>query len=89
MTAVTSFVEVNGLKVTSGREVTQLFATDIAAERTRMLYQGSQVPTLLMLLSGVACTFLLWGALPPLLLSGLVALAGDPCRAASGASAGL
>ena len=38
----------------------QLFATDIAVERTRLLYQGSRVPTLLMLLSGLACAFLLW-----------------------------
>ncbi|MFI8381148.1 EAL domain-containing protein [Pseudomonas sp. NPDC079086] len=68
MTASTSFAAANSLKPTSGREVAQLFATDIAAERTRMLYQGSQVPTLFMLLSGVACAFLLWGALPPVLL---------------------
>ena len=33
---------------------------DLAVERTRLLYQGSQVPTLLMLLSGVACAYLLW-----------------------------
>mgnify|MGYP004197222153 CR=1 FL=1 len=49
MTASTSFAAANSLKPTSGREVAQLFATDIAAERTRMLYQGSQVPTLFML----------------------------------------
>ena len=33
---------------------------DLAVERTRLLYQGSQVPTLLMLLSGMACAYLLW-----------------------------
>ncbi|MFI8610385.1 EAL domain-containing protein [Pseudomonas sp. NPDC077649] len=38
----------------------QLFATDIAVERTRLLYQGSRLPTLLMLLTGLACAFLLW-----------------------------
>lgn len=65
----TASAQANGLKPTSGREVAQLFATDIAAERTRMLYQGSQVPTLFMLLSGVVCAFLLWGALPSELLA--------------------
>ncbi|MGB4072456.1 EAL domain-containing protein [Pseudomonas sp.] len=68
MTAPTAFTAAQTLRPASRREVAQLFATDIAAERTRMLYQGSQVPTLLMLLSGVACAFLLWGALPPVLL---------------------
>ena len=38
----------------------QAFMADLAVERTRLLYQGSQVPTLLMLLSGVACAYLLW-----------------------------
>ncbi len=33
---------------------------ELAVERTRLLYQGSQVPTLLMLLSGLACAYLLW-----------------------------
>lgn len=36
------------------------FATDIAVERTRLLYQGSRLPTLLMLLVGLACTLLMW-----------------------------
>ncbi|MGG2398877.1 EAL domain-containing protein [Pseudomonas sp. SH1-B] len=36
------------------------FATDIAVERTRLLFQGSRLPTLLMLLVGLACTSLLW-----------------------------
>jgi diguanylate cyclase (GGDEF)-like protein/PAS domain S-box-containing protein len=68
MTLSTSSAAKNSLEPTSGPEITALFATDIAAERTRMLYQGSQVPTLFMLLCGVVCAFLLWGALPPLLL---------------------
>ena len=38
----------------------QAFMADLAVERTRLLYQGSQVPTLLMLLSGMACAYLLW-----------------------------
>lgn len=36
------------------------FATDIAVERTRLLFQGSRLPTLLMLLVGLACPLLLW-----------------------------
>jgi len=70
MTASSDPTQANGCAPTSGREVTQLFATDIAAERTRLLYQGSQVPTLFMLLCGVACAFLLWGTLPAPLLVG-------------------
>jgi diguanylate cyclase (GGDEF)-like protein/PAS domain S-box-containing protein len=35
-------------------------AAEIAAERTRLLYQGSQVPTLFILLSGLVCAYLLW-----------------------------
>lgn len=38
----------------------QRFATDIAVARTHLLYQGSQLPTLLMLLSALACAALLW-----------------------------
>lgn len=68
MTAPPAFTAAQTLRSASRREVAQLFATDIAAERTRMLYQGSQVPTLFMLLSGVACAFLLWGVLSPVLL---------------------
>ena len=40
--------------------VERQFATDIAVERTRLLYQGSRLPTLLMLLVGLACTLLMW-----------------------------
>lgn len=36
------------------------FAAQLAAQRTRLLYQGSLVPTLLMLLNGVLCAWLLW-----------------------------
>ncbi|MGE8504982.1 MAG: EAL domain-containing protein [Pseudomonas sp.] len=46
------------------------FATDIAAERTRLLYQGSRLPTMLMLLVGLAGTLLLWGQQSPPLLAG-------------------
>ena len=52
------------------RAIAQQFATEIAVERTRLLYQGSQVPTLFMLLSGLACAALLWQPQPSLLLAG-------------------
>lgn len=54
----------------SPRQIMQQFATDIAAERTRLLYQGSLVPTLFTLLNGVACALLLWGSQAHGLLSG-------------------
>ncbi len=52
------------------RDIRQLFATDIAVERTRLLYQGSRIPTLFMLLSGLACAYLLWAPQGGWLLSG-------------------
>ncbi|MFZ6047862.1 EAL domain-containing protein [Pseudomonas sp. CR3202] len=58
------------LSLADSREIRQQFATDIAAERTRLLYQGSQVPTLFMLLNGLACAYLLWGPGNSLLLGG-------------------
>ena len=36
------------------------YATEMAVERTRLLYQGSLLPTLLMLVNGVVCAWLLW-----------------------------
>src|SRR5690606_13578138 len=36
------------------------FATDIAVERTRLLFLGSRLPPLLRLLVGLACSLLLW-----------------------------
>ncbi|QEY65634.1 EAL domain-containing protein [Metapseudomonas lalkuanensis] len=61
------------LSLADSREIRQQFATDIAAERTRLLYQGSQVPTLFMLLNGLACAYLLWGPGNSLLLGGWLA----------------
>jgi diguanylate cyclase (GGDEF)-like protein/PAS domain S-box-containing protein len=52
------------------REIRQLFATDIAVERTRLLYEGSRIPTLFMLLCGLACAYLLWEPRGDLLLAG-------------------
>ena len=42
------------------RQAERQFATDIAVERTRLLFQGSRLPTMLMLLVGLACSLLLW-----------------------------
>lgn len=36
------------------------YAAQLAVERTRLLYQGSLLPTLLMLLNGGLCAWLLW-----------------------------
>src|SRR3990167_6904241 len=58
------------LTLDTTREIRQQFATDIAIERTRLLYQGSWVPTLFMLLNGAACAFLLWAPPSRVLLSG-------------------
>src|SRR3990167_7208585 len=58
------------LTLDTTREIRQQFATDIAIERTRLLYQGSWVPTLFMLLNSAACAFLLWAPPSRVLLSG-------------------
>ncbi|WP_447595246.1 putative bifunctional diguanylate cyclase/phosphodiesterase [Aquipseudomonas campi] len=52
------------------RAIRQQFATQMAAEQTRLLYQGSQVPTFLMLLNALACAGLLWGGKQSALLAG-------------------
>ncbi|SHN30272.1 PAS domain S-box-containing protein/diguanylate cyclase (GGDEF) domain-containing protein [Pseudomonas asturiensis] len=36
------------------------FTAQLAVERTRLLYQGSLLPTLLMFVSGLVCAWLLW-----------------------------
>lgn len=36
------------------------FSASLTVERTRLLYQGSLVPTLLMLLTGLVCSWILW-----------------------------
>lgn len=54
----------------SQAEIRQQYAHELAIERTRLLYQGSRVPTLLMLLNGLACAGLLWHSQNGLLLSG-------------------
>ncbi|MDD0844778.1 EAL domain-containing protein [Pseudomonas sp. Gutcm_11s] len=59
-----------GTVVEESRAIRQQFATEIAVERTRLLYQGSQVPTLFMLLGGLVCAGLLWQPQQSLLLAG-------------------
>ncbi|AZE52101.1 Sensory box/GGDEF family protein [Pseudomonas chlororaphis] len=43
------------------RVVRKQYAMEMAVERTRLLYQGSLLPTLFMLLNGLVCAWLLWG----------------------------
>ena len=40
--------------------IRQHYAMEMAVERTRLLYQGSLLPTLFMLLNGLVCAWLLW-----------------------------
>ena len=40
--------------------IRQQYATQMAVERTRLLYQGSLLPTVFMLLNGLVCAALLW-----------------------------
>ncbi len=46
----------------SRRDLYRQFAAPLALERTRLLYQGSLLPTLFMFLNGLVCAWLLWGA---------------------------
>ena len=64
------------LPVAAAPAVEHQFAAQIAIERTRMLYEGSRLPTLFMLICGLVSAGALWPSLSsPLLLSGwLVAL---------------
>lgn len=45
------------------------FSASLMGERTRLLYQGSLVPTLLMLLTGLVCSWILWSPGHHLLVS--------------------
>ncbi|CAI9009181.1 diguanylate cyclase [Pseudomonas chlororaphis] len=42
------------------RVVRKQYAMEMVVERTRLLYQGSLLPTLFMLLNGLVCAWLLW-----------------------------
>ena len=45
------------------RVIRRQYAMEMAVERTRLLYQGSLLPTLFMLINGLVCAWLLWS--PP------------------------
>ncbi len=55
--------------VEAGRVIRKQFATELAVERTRLLYQGSLLPTLFMLINGLVCAWLLWSPQRYLLVS--------------------
>ncbi len=42
------------------RVIRKQYAMEVAVERTRLLYQGSLLPTLFMLINGLVCAGLLW-----------------------------
>jgi diguanylate cyclase (GGDEF)-like protein len=46
--------------VATRRVIHKQFATQLAVERTRLLYQGSLLPTLFMFINGLLCAWLLW-----------------------------
>jgi len=46
--------------VVEPRVIRKQYAMEIAVERTRLLYQGSLLPTLFMLINGLVCAGLLW-----------------------------
>ncbi|MBD8575167.1 EAL domain-containing protein [Pseudomonas syringae] len=45
---------------TRRRDIRQQFAGPLEVERTRLLYQGSLLPTLCMFITGLICAWLLW-----------------------------
>jgi diguanylate cyclase (GGDEF)-like protein/PAS domain S-box-containing protein len=45
----------------SRRTIHKQYASQLAVERTRLLYQGSLLPTLFMFINGLVCAWLLWG----------------------------
>ena len=49
-----------GPSVAPAQVIRKHYATEMAVERTRLLYQGSLLPTLLMLVNGLVCAWLLW-----------------------------
>ncbi|MNZ34870.1 Cyclic di-GMP phosphodiesterase Gmr [compost metagenome] len=57
MTSGSGFV---GVPLGTRGSIRKQFATQLAVERTRLLYQGSLLPTLFMLLNGLVCAWLLW-----------------------------
>jgi diguanylate cyclase (GGDEF)-like protein/PAS domain S-box-containing protein len=55
--------------VVSRRTIRKQFATQLGVERTRLLYQGSLLPTLFMFINGLVCAWLLWSPERYLLVS--------------------
>lgn len=51
------------------RVIRKQYAMEMAVERTRLLYQGSLLPTLFMLINGLVCAGLLWSPQRYLLVS--------------------
>ncbi|MDB6051428.1 MAG: Diguanylate cyclase protein [Pseudomonas sp.] len=66
---MTSTFSSSGADIATRRVISEQFATQIAAERTRLLYQGSLWPTLFMLINGLVCSWLLWSPQRYLLIS--------------------
>lgn len=58
-----------GVPPDARRNIRKQYATQLAVERTRLLYQGSLLPTLFMLLNGLVCAWLLWSPQRYLLVS--------------------
>lgn len=59
-TAMISSSEAPADSVATRRVIRRQFATQLAVERTRLLYQGSLLPTLFMFINGLLCAWLLW-----------------------------
>jgi diguanylate cyclase (GGDEF)-like protein len=57
---MTSSSEAPADSVATRRVIHKQFATQLAVERTRLLYQGSLLPTLFMFINGLLCAWLLW-----------------------------
>ncbi|WP_312819538.1 hypothetical protein, partial [Pseudomonas sp.] len=49
-----------GVSLEMTRNVRRQFATQLSVERTRLLYQGSLLPTVFMLLTSLLCAWLVW-----------------------------
>ncbi|RAI70444.1 diguanylate cyclase [Pseudomonas fluorescens] len=56
---MTLSVDLSG-PIVEPREIRKQYAMEMAVERTRLLYQGSLLPTLFMLINGLVCAGLLW-----------------------------
>ncbi|MBL3945432.1 hypothetical protein FH719_24610, partial [Bacteroides thetaiotaomicron] len=57
---MTLSTDLPGTSAAPAQVIRKDYATEMAVERTRLLYQGSLLPTLLMLVNGLVCAWLLW-----------------------------